>query len=103
MLLAARREFLNEFSSGGTPFNNPTFIASFSQAFSDVTVFGDPNHKVSDANKTPFWPAWSASHTEMLFNVTEDFTTPVVHTIQTDPMLLQRCEFWRGLAPKSGQ
>jgi len=91
------------FNSGGTPFNNPTFIASFSQAFSDVTVFGDPNKKVSTANKTPFWPAWSEAHTEMLFNSTEDFTAPVIHTIQTDPKLLQRCEFWKELAPKTAQ
>jgi hypothetical protein len=81
-----------QYLSGGAPFNNAEFIASFSQAFSDFTISGDPNKKVSKANKTPFWPAWSKTHTEMLFNVTEDFTTPVIHTIQTDPKLLERCE-----------
>jgi len=92
------------FNSGGTTFNNAEFIASFSQSFSDITVFGDVNRKVSTANKTPNWPAWNRQHpTEMLFNVTADFTTPVIHTIQTDPKLLARCEFWRSLAPKTGQ
>jgi len=97
------------FNTGGVSFTNapvfknPAFIASFSQIFSDMTVSGDVNRKVSTANITPFWPAWSANHTEMLFNSTADFKTPVIHTFATDPKLLARCAFWKSLAPKTGQ
>jgi hypothetical protein len=76
----------------GTVFNNEVFIQSFAGAFADFTINGNLNSHVSTENETPNWPAWAGQHTEMLFNVTADFTTPVIHTITTDPMLIQRCE-----------
>jgi len=84
-------------------FNNSEFINSFSKSFMDVVISGDVNNKISDADTTPSWPSWSNNHTEMLFNVTQDFTTPVIHTVQTDPNLLTRCDLWKSLAPFTKQ
>lgn len=91
------------FHSMGPSFNNPAFVASFSQVFSDFQVFADVNKKVSSENLTPFWPQWTDGHTEMLFNRTADSSGPDLHTVTTDPALLARCEFWRSLAPQIGQ
>ena len=49
------------------------------------------------------WPAWSkARPAEVLFNVTES-GEPYVVPMRTDPGLLARCEFWRGLSEYLGQ
>jgi len=91
------------FHSLGPSFNNPAFIASFSQVFSDFQVSADVNKKVSSENLTPFWPKWTDGHTEMVFNRTADSSGPDLHTTTTDPALLDRCAFWKALAPQIGQ
>ncbi|KAL1688733.1 Alpha/Beta hydrolase protein [Schizophyllum commune] len=49
------------------------------------------------------WPAWSeARPAEVLFNVTES-GEPYIAPMRTDPGLLARCEFWRGLSEYLGQ
>ncbi|KAL1754507.1 Alpha/Beta hydrolase protein [Schizophyllum commune] len=49
------------------------------------------------------WPSWSkARPAEVLFNVTES-GEPYVVPMRTDPGLLARCEFWRGLSEYLGQ
>ncbi|KAL1700543.1 Alpha/Beta hydrolase protein [Schizophyllum commune] len=49
------------------------------------------------------WPAWSkARPAEVLFDVTES-GEPYIAPMRTDPGLLARCEFWRGLSEYLGQ
>jgi hypothetical protein len=55
-------------------------------------MFQSPNIKFDKTDPTPAWESYLNSHTEMLFNKTET-NEPVVHTIQTDPALLQRCTY----------
>ena len=53
----------------------------------------DPNAKFDATNITPRWNKYSEDHTEMIFNSTADGTSPDVHTVSTDPGLLERCRY----------
>ncbi|EJD07869.1 alpha/beta-hydrolase [Fomitiporia mediterranea MF3/22] len=82
----------------GPSFKNPQFSASFSGSFLGFVKFGDPNIHPVNNDITPAWKTFSQGNTEMLFNRTEDFQ-PDIRPFTTDPALLERCEFWKSVAP----
>ncbi|KII87402.1 hypothetical protein PLICRDRAFT_177155 [Plicaturopsis crispa FD-325 SS-3] len=85
------------------PFNNVSFIDSFSGSFDSFSVASDPNIKVDSENLTPAWGTWTdASPTEMLFNATAN-GDPDIHTFTTDRALLERCAFWASVANQTAQ
>ncbi|EPS95764.1 hypothetical protein FOMPIDRAFT_1032719 [Fomitopsis schrenkii] len=83
------------------PFNNSQLITSFSQSFTSIIRFLNPNDK-SFYDLKPAWAAWQDGSTEMLFNVTAA-GEPVIHTIQTDPALLERCALWQSISSQTNQ
>jgi acetylcholinesterase len=85
-------DFQYYYTSLGPAFNNAQFIASFSGAFMDLSISGDVNKKINSSNITPQWPKWQGRMHEMLFNVSSNGSTPVIHTVKTDQALLKRCE-----------
>lgn len=73
------------------PFNNVSFIKSFSQSFDSFAIALDPNAKFDSQDITPAWAAWTdANPTEMLFNATAN-GDPNIHAFMTDQALLERC------------
>ena len=102
---------LNATTPLSTAYNNTSFDISFTDMFFSIIVNGDPNihlHSSTEGNITPFWPQWTvATRQEMLFNKTGGGPTlpgdPVIKVEETDKSLLERCEFWSGLAGKIGQ
>ncbi|KAI0733804.1 Alpha/Beta hydrolase protein [Fomitopsis betulina] len=82
-------------------FNNSQLITSISQSFTSIIRFLNPNDKPFYDLK-PAWAAWQNGSTEMLFNVTVA-GKPDIHTIQTDPALLERCALWQSISSQTNQ
>lgn len=53
-------------------------------------MFLDPNVRYQDVITPEIWPVFSEGNVEMLFNKT-DAGKPVVKTVATDHVLLERC------------
>ncbi|KAH8113825.1 cephalosporin esterase [Phellopilus nigrolimitatus] len=86
----------------GPPFKNAQFSASFAGGFLGFVKSLDPNeHPVANII-TPNWDLYVDGQTEMLFNRTEGFR-PDIRPIKTDPNLLERCAFWKSVAPSVPQ
>ncbi|KAJ7723837.1 Alpha/Beta hydrolase protein [Mycena maculata] len=84
------------------PFNNTAFIDAFAQSFTSFIINLNPNIKVNPATITPEWNKYDILNTEMLFNMTPA-GAPVVHAINTDDALLERCQFWNSVGSLTGQ
>ncbi|EIW84339.1 alpha beta-hydrolase [Coniophora puteana RWD-64-598 SS2] len=90
------------FNGTAPPYNNPTFINAFAQSFMSVAMYGNVNQKYDPTNITPYWEEYSAGNFEMLFNETES-GAPLVAPFTTDPGLIERCAFWRGVTANTAQ
>ncbi|KII89685.1 hypothetical protein PLICRDRAFT_52847 [Plicaturopsis crispa FD-325 SS-3] len=85
------------------PFNNVSFIKSFSQSFDSFAIALNPNAKFDSQDITPAWAAWTdANPTEMLFNATAN-GDPNIHAFMTDQALLERCAFWESVGDQTAQ
>ncbi|THH19416.1 hypothetical protein EW146_g1763 [Bondarzewia mesenterica] len=89
-------------SASPAPSVSPVASASPVASFFSIAISLNPNVHLNSANITPEWNSWSRNHTEMLFNKTVAGVPDVRH-FKTSPELLQRCQWWKSIAPVLAQ
>ncbi|KAL1725215.1 Alpha/Beta hydrolase protein [Schizophyllum commune] len=83
-------------------YDNADFETAFASIFTNFALAKDPNVKVAE-DITPTWAPWSDdAPVEMIFGATAE-GVPDVHAATTDELVLERCSFWKSIAPHVGQ